>query len=144
MDEYIIITAHHEAGHALTAYIVGWTINEIELNVKEGILQYGVTRYNYGVDKINNWTNLNRRILCLMGGPIAQKIYEKSNYINIDSLGQDGKSIDDLLSSLDRQRKEETIQNSIDKTATLLNTTENITARQLIVDKLINTSNYTS
>ena len=113
MDKYIIITAHHEAGHAIMAHIVGWTINSIVLDVKNGILQNGVTNYNFGDDEIDNCTNLNRRILCLMGGPIAQTIHEKVNKIDIDRLGKDGDLIDALLFNLDSQSKTRIIQESI-------------------------------
>ena len=138
MDENIIITAHHEAGHALMAHIAGWTINSIVLNVQNGILLCGVTNYNFGGEEMNNRTNLSRRILCLMGGPIAQAIHQNNNRIDIDTLGQDGISIDTFLSNLDSQTKANSIQESINSTAIFLQITANKNARQLIADRLIN------
>lgn len=137
MDENIIITAHHEVGHAIMAHIVGWTINSIVLNVQNDILQFGVTNYNFGNDEINDWTNLNRRILCLMGGPIAQAIHENVNHIDINTLGQDGVIIDNFLLNLDPQTKANTIQDSINATATFLQIEDSRNARELIAERLI-------
>ena len=133
MDNNILITAHHEAGHALMAYIVGWSINSIELYIQNGVLEYGVTNYDFGIDKMDNSININRRIHCLLGGPVSQAIYEKNNQIDIDNLGKDGVHIDELLSSLDNRHKEITIKEAIDTTATLLNINSVIKAKEIIV-----------
>ncbi|POY38591.1 hypothetical protein C3K47_04130 [Solitalea longa] len=138
MDKNVIIAAHHEAGHSLMAFIVGWSIDSIELNIENDTLLFGVTKYNFEGDEIDSLINLNRRILCLMGGPIAQALYENSSMINIDTLGPDGETIDILLTNLTLQEKEYTIQRSINSTANFLNMNTNRNARHLIVDRLIN------
>ena len=136
MDENIIIAAHHEAGHALMAYIVGWTINSIELNIQNEQLNSAVTNYNFGED-LNNNVNLNRRLLCLMGGPISQLVFQGNNQIDINTLGEDGATIDNLLAHLNQRTKEQTIQDSIDTTANFLNFKDNIKARLQIIEILI-------
>lgn len=135
MDENIIIAAHHEAGHALMAYIVGWTINSVELNIQNDQLNYGVTNYNFG-EAINN-SYIDRRLHCLMGGPISQTLYQNNELIDIDTLGPDGDLIDNLLDQLNKSDKEHTIQESIYATATILNIKDNINAIRQIVDILM-------
>lgn len=134
----IITTAYHEAGHALMAYITGWSIKSIILNIEKKKLIYGLTTYNFNDDQINSQTNLNRRILCLMGGPIAQAIYENNLMLNIDILGKDGETIDDLLSHLNIIDKQNFIQDSINITATILQINTNKNALKRIAEKLIN------
>jgi hypothetical protein len=137
MDENIIIAANHEAGHALMAYIVGWTISSIKLNVQNDILKEAFTQYDFYDDIIENEINLNRRILCLMGGPIAQALFQNNLILNLDTLEKDGLTIDSLLANTDIQTKENIIQSSINYTATILNTEVNKNARNQIVDILI-------
>jgi hypothetical protein len=137
MDKNIIIAAHHEAGHALMAYIVGWTISSIELNVQSNILNFAITQYDFGNDINNNEINLKRRILCLMGGPISQALFQDNYKIDLDTLEQDGVTIDNLLTHIDILTKEDIIQSSINTTATLLNFKDNINARNQITEILI-------
>jgi len=137
MDENIIITSHHESGHALMAYIVGWSIDSIILKIENEKLLYGVTNYDFCGETTDDWTNLNRRVHCLVGGPISQAFYENNNRIDLDMLGQDGITIDYLLSSFDSRTKEDTIQNAITTTATLLQISENRKAKIMITEFLM-------
>lgn len=141
MDENIIIASYHEAGHALMAYIVGWSINSIELYIQNNRLTSAITNYDFGLDLINDSTNLNRRLLCLMGGPISQALFQGINQIDIDILGQDGVTIDNLLAHLNRQAKENIIQTSMNTTATFMSFNDNIIARQQIAEILIERHN---
>lgn len=137
MDENIIIAAHHEAGHAIMAYIVGWSINSIELNVQNGILNFATTSYDFGDDTHNNEVNLKRRILCLMGGPISQALFQNNYKIDLDTLEQDGLTIDNLLAHMDIQTKEDIVQSSINTTATFLKFKDNLNASKQIAEILI-------
>ncbi|TDP01550.1 hypothetical protein [Flavobacterium sp. 245] len=131
-------TAYHEAGHALMSYITGWSIKSVILKFENEELIYGLTTYNFNDDEINTQANLNRRILCLLGGPISQAIYENNSMLNIDTLGKDGENIDYLLSHLKIIDKENFIRNSIKTTATILQINENKKALKSIAEKLIN------
>ncbi len=97
MDENIIIASHHEAGHAVMAYVVGWNIKSINLVVENEKLKNGITNYDFIEDNQANHVNLNRRIHALMGGPIAESFYRGEKQINLDLLGVDGIRIDELL-----------------------------------------------
>jgi ATP-dependent Zn protease len=144
MDEYIIIAAHHEAGHALMAYIVGWTINSIKLHIKNDQLICAITNYNFGEDIINTETNLKRRLLCLLGGPISEAQFQRKNKLDIDALGHDGTTIDNLLHHLHRLDKENIIQDSINTTANFMKFTNNFNAKNQIVEVLLDQSNIDS
>jgi hypothetical protein len=137
MDENIIISAHHEAGHALIAHIVGWSIDSIILNIENGLLKCGVTKYDYKGDEINNLTNLRRRLLCLLGGPISQAFYENSTHLAFDSMGEDGKSIEKLLDSFNLTQRTKLIEDSITITSNLLRFVENKNAIAAIKNYLI-------
>lgn len=139
MDEQIIIGAHHEAGHALTAYIVGWSINSITVEIEGDLLIKGITNYNYGNDYVNtNWTNIKRRIMCLLGGPIAQTLYENCSHIDLDTLGHDGKLLNDILNSMDSGiRAQVNIQELIKNVATILNMNDHKEALLKIAQRLI-------
>lgn len=138
IDNNIIIAAQHEAGHALMAYIVGWTINSIELHIQSNKLISAITKYNFGVDlNNNNNSNLSRRLLCLMGGPISQALFLQNTQIDIDTMGQDGITIDNMLTHLDLSTKNQVIQDAINTTAHFLSYHNNIKARQQISKILI-------
>lgn len=119
MDENINIASYHEAGHAIMAYIVGWNIKSIDLQVENGILQMGVTNYEFTEDNQEPHVNMNRRILALMGGAIAELFYRGENQIDLDLLGIDGVNVYKLLNN--DINKENTIQTAINETATFLN-----------------------
>lgn len=123
------------------AYIVGWSINSIELYIQNNILTFAITNYDFGLDLINDSTNLNRRLLCLMGGPISQALFQGINQIDIDILGKDGVTIDNFLAHLNRQDKENIIQTSMNTTATFMSFNDNIIARQQIAEILIERHN---
>jgi len=137
MDENIKIASFHEAGHGIMSYIVGWTISTIELQVENNILVNAVTNYDFGNNFENSHINLNRRVFCLVGGPISEAFYRGEKYINLDILGQDGITIDNLLNGLSPQEKESKIQEALNTTATLLNIENSKTASQEISEILI-------
>jgi predicted LPLAT superfamily acyltransferase len=76
-----------------------------------------------------------------MGGPISQALFQGINQIDIDILGQDGVTIDNLLAHLNRQAKENIIQTSMNTTATFMSFNDNIIARQQIAEILIERHN---
>ena len=76
-----------------------------------------------------------------MGGPISQALFQGINQIDIDILGQDGVTIDNLLAHLNRQDKENIIQTSMNTTATFMSFNDNIIARQQIAEILIERHN---
>jgi ATP-dependent Zn protease len=141
MDDNILICAHHEAGHALMAYIVGWSISSITLNIVDNVLQFGVTNYDFGDADMGATENLNRRILCLLSGPISQLLFEEKNEMNIDNLGPDGITIDSLLVGYTSQKKEEIIADSMRIITTLLANNVNKTAKLKVVEKLMKHKN---
>ncbi len=141
MDKNIEIAANHEAGHAIMAYIVGWNIESIKLTIENGTLISGKTTYDFCDDIAENPTNLHRRILCLMGGPIAEILFRKENSIDLDKLGQDGELIDDLLMNV--LDKDIIIEDQITLTVSLLNIPNTRLATEEIVNNLIATNNLT-
>jgi ATP-dependent Zn protease len=138
MDENIIIASHHEAGHAIMAYVVGWNISSIELLIENGILKMGVTNYEFGEDNLEDFVNLNRRIHALIGGPIAEIFFRGESHIDLDLLGVDGVRIDELLKT--DLNKDNTIQAAINLTATFLNFPNCKSAINEIAQILIETS----
>ncbi len=141
MDDNILICAHHEAGHAIMAYIVGWSINSITLNIEDKVLKFGVTNYDFGKEDTDASIDLDRRILCLLSGPISQFLFEEKGEMNIDNLGTDGINIDKLLFRYDSVAKEKKITEFIEISATLLEIDENKNARLRIVENLIENKN---
>jgi hypothetical protein len=137
MDENIIIASFHEAGHAIISYIVGWTIDTIKLQVENDILVNAVTKYDFGNDTENSIINLNRRVFCLVGGPISEAFYRNENSINLNILGQDGITIDNLLNGISLPEKEKIIQQALNDVATLLNSENSQNASQEISKILI-------
>ena len=139
-----MIAAYHEAGHAIMAYIVGWTISSIEMDIHNNELNYARTTYDFNIDLIDNEINLQRRLLCLIGGPVSQALFQNTNQIDIDTLGNDGIMIDNLLTHLSQETKEDIIQCAINDTATILSLNDSLNAVQQIVEILINAHNITS
>ena len=119
MDENIIIASHHEAGHAVMDYVVGWNIKSINLVAHNEKLKKGITNYDFIEDNQANQVNLSRRILALMGGPLAESLYRGEKQISLDLLGIDGIRIYELLK--DDVNKDDTIQTALNQTATFLN-----------------------
>ena len=137
MDENITIASFHEAGHGIMSYIVGWTISSIELTVVDNMLLNAVTKYDFGIDVEDNYTNLNRRVFCLVGGPICEAFYRKEMHIDLDILGQDRITIDQLLNGFSPVEREKIIQNALNDVATLLNAKNSKKATQEISEILI-------
>lgn len=77
MDTLELVSAsHHEVGHALLSYHVGFLFEFIELQVKGAEFHGGRVLYDFkGVE--SNTENGLLRIQCALGGPIAQTIFEK-------------------------------------------------------------------
>ena len=133
MDPFVVTAAHHEAGHALMAYLFGWSIDYIKLEfAKNGEFQHGVTRYNE-----ENAFNLEVRILCLIAGPVAQAIYEQNNIIDLNHLGPDGKSIDTLCMAMTSVQKNQLLERLFEGASMLLRQNNLRSAREAIVSKLI-------
>ncbi|RZJ76448.1 MAG: hypothetical protein EOO45_02215 [Flavobacterium sp.] len=100
MDQNINIAAYHEAGHALVAYIVGWSVPKIVLTIENGTLIQANTAYDNGDDKnyvdviksfpssrsmLNGMTSAQKKEvymvskkmhLCVIAGPMAQYYFE--------------------------------------------------------------------
>lgn len=140
VDEFIIIAAYHEAGHALMAFFVGWGITSINLNVENGLLtkEGAITNYNFNGDQMDNQRNIIRRIYCVLAGPVSERIYTGDYEIKLDKIGPDGEVIDNYLANLNRRDKEIIIQDSIKDTFEFMNDEPVRNARQNIADVLIN------
>lgn len=100
MDPNIEIAAYHEAGHALLAYTVGWSVPQIVLQIENGALEGATTSYhNYQdggyVDVINKFPSTYQVLktmtpeqkdeayhaskkmhYCVIAGPITQFYFE--------------------------------------------------------------------
>jgi hypothetical protein len=143
MDQEIPKSAYHEAGHAVSAYIVGWSINSIKLEVEKDVLLKGVTSYDYGKDIFDSYENVNRRAICLLGGPIAQKLYEKDLKIDIDLLGPDGMVLREIQKFfLVNYGENFDIQEMIGITSNLLQINQNWQAVNAIVSELMKSKTY--
>lgn len=78
MDDDETLTAYHEAGHAVIGYALGGRIESISLGGDGGEdlpTRFGDCRINWGpVDATADW-QLQREILTLLAGPVAEMIY---------------------------------------------------------------------
>jgi len=137
MDSFLPSAAHHEAGHALMSYIVGWSIEYIEFRFDETVLTEAVTKYDVLGQNKSSPFFVKRRLLCLLGGPVAQVIFEKRTKINIDELGPDGVLIDAMLSGMDSIQKERLINDTINAVSIFLRLAASVAARDSIVKELL-------
>lgn len=119
--------AFHEAGHIVYAYFAQWQVREVILDVRNGQVINGVTRYDFGGERtlVQALTDdqlrtsltaeqfqaleqiATRRCLTLIGGPVAEAYFYKGiNYegeIQIDFRGPDmslSYHIEDLVFNL--------------------------------------------
>ena len=78
MDDEETLTAYHEAGHAVIGYLLGGRIESVCLGDDgddELPRRFGDCRVNWGpVDPRADW-QLQREILTLLAGPVAEMIY---------------------------------------------------------------------
>ena len=78
MDDEETLTAYHEAGHAVIGYVLGGRIESVCLGGDSGDdlpPRFGDCRVNWGpVDARVDW-QLQREILTLLAGPVAEMIY---------------------------------------------------------------------
>lgn len=78
MDDDETLTAYHEAGHAVVGYALGGRIESISLGGDDGEdlpRRFGDCRVNWGpVDTTADW-QLQREIMTLLAGPVAEMIY---------------------------------------------------------------------
>lgn len=100
MDPEIIKGAYHEAGHALMAYYVRLPVESVKLLIENNLLIRGITKYDFANIDQDDPSNGFRRIVTLLGGPLSQNIYEGIQFIDLDRLGEDGISIDSILSTM--------------------------------------------
>jgi len=138
MDPEIIKGAYHEAGHVLMAYYVSLPIESIRLLIENNLLTRGVTKYDFSNIDQHDPSNRFRRIVCLLGGPLSQNIYEGVQIIDLDKLGEDGISIDSILNTMppsDRSSFE--LQGLIGSISNKLISSNYTRARQAISSKLI-------
>lgn len=73
------LTAYHEAGHAVVAYALGATVEQVRLggfdDTDELPQRFGDCRVNWGrVDPKTDW-QLQRELLTVLAGPVAEMIY---------------------------------------------------------------------
>ena len=77
-EEDETITAYHEAGHAAVGYALGGNIESIGLYAEADDFlpeRFGDCHVNWGrVDPNANW-QIQREVLTILAGPIAEKIY---------------------------------------------------------------------
>ncbi len=78
MDDDETLTAYHEAGHAVVGYVLGGRIESISLGGDgSGDLprRFGDCRVDWGpIDASTDW-HLQREIMTLLAGPVAEMIY---------------------------------------------------------------------
>ena len=78
MDDDETLTAYHEAGHAVVGYLLGGRIESVSLGgdgSDDLPNRFGDCRVNWGpVDAVADW-QLQREILTLLAGPVAEMVY---------------------------------------------------------------------
>jgi len=137
-------TAHHEAGHAIMGFWVGWSIKSVTIYYNDdGTVKYGSTKYNLGDDEKyalffqrNNVLQafdlleehekdqlvkfLHKRILAVFGGPIAEHFYmngEHANYkYNLNPVDENLlDASSEFLRAVDSNRNAYSLRNDLDK-----------------------------
>ncbi|MCG8648638.1 MAG: cell division protein FtsH [Pirellulales bacterium] len=72
------LTAYHEAGHAVVAYVLGGRVDSVQLGGEaDEVLpeRFGDCRINWGpVDEQSDWQR-QREVLTILAGPVAEMIY---------------------------------------------------------------------
>ena len=78
LDDEETLTAYHEAGHAVVGYALGGRIESVSLGGDSGEdlpQRFGDCRVNWGpVDANTDW-QLQREIMTLLAGPVAEMSY---------------------------------------------------------------------
>jgi hypothetical protein len=100
MNPEILKVAYHEAGHALMAYFVGWSIHFIKIEPYDATLYQGVTKYDFKEESPLAEENLFKTLIRILGGPVSQMIFENSVILIPSQLGNDGDKINELVSRL--------------------------------------------
>ncbi|MEM6472105.1 MAG: cell division protein FtsH [Planctomycetota bacterium] len=78
MDDEETITAYHEAGHAVMAFALGGQIDSIGLYAEADEWlpeRYGDCHINWGRVNVNCSWQVQREVLTLLAGPVAEMIY---------------------------------------------------------------------
>jgi|GEM_PF-4340870 hypothetical protein len=144
IDKKIISTAFHEAGHAITAHIVGWSINFIHIETKNSKLLKGVTNYDF-IGQDNGFIEefgCHRRIYCLIGGPVAHAIHDQRSEITDEYLSADGKAVDQINKTLSQNGIEPiSIHETINDLAPLYRTVKYWNAITEVAESILNNDN---
>ncbi|MEM9587272.1 MAG: cell division protein FtsH [Planctomycetota bacterium] len=78
MDDDEVLTAYHEAGHAVVGYALGARIESIQLGGEADDFlpeRFGDCRINWGrIDPSIDWQR-RREVLAILAGPVAEMIY---------------------------------------------------------------------
>lgn len=96
LNSEILKVAYHEAGHALMAHFVGWSIHFIKIEPVDATLYMGETNYDFNDELPLAFENLHRTLIRILGGPVSQMIYEDSDFLIPNQLENDGEKINEL------------------------------------------------
>ena len=78
MDEDEILTAYHEAGHAVVGYALGGTVDSMQLGGEPDEwlpARFGDCRVRWSIADVSTNTHARRELLTILGGPVAEMIY---------------------------------------------------------------------
>lgn len=133
MNNFLLKAANHEAGHALMAYIVGFSIDSITLWY-EGVEVAGITKYDFnGLQKVTQANQL-RRLYCVLGGPAGEALLTGTTRLNLN--GPDFETVNGLLLGMNVGEREILLSNSGRSVLGLLSLPGAASARALIVKEL--------
>lgn len=78
MDEDDILTAYHEAGHAVVGFALGGTVESIQIGGEHdvvGVRQFGDCRIAWRSTVQSDRIHLQRELLTILAGPAAEIVY---------------------------------------------------------------------
>ncbi|OYP28216.1 hypothetical protein [Rhodopirellula sp. MGV] len=82
MDEEETWTAYHEAGHAVIGFLLGGTIESVGMYAEEDDWlpeRFGDCHVNWGRVDPNANLQIEREVLTLLAGPVAEMIYREED-----------------------------------------------------------------
>lgn len=129
-----ILTAYHEAGHAVIAIIVGRTVNKV--SIVPGGKRLGVCKMNKGRTKVSQ-DALEAELLILLAGMAAEG--RRSGRYNIQGASQDIRDAEKLalMRAGNANQAEKILRRALDKVQNLLDQKATWTAIKAISEALL-------
>jgi len=132
----IVTASHHEVGHALLSYHVGFLFEFFELQFNGTEFDRGRIRYDFKGIESNSENGL-LRIQCALGGPIAQTIFEKGILnLNRPEFESDRKVINDVLTGASLEEWKNLVDKQIVIVQAFLEESQSMEARKSIAQEL--------